>query len=140
MSSTEIDRPVGFSVFPRNLAPDFGQYVCEPSRVASPKAKRGNQMNNSNIDFRNSIGRSPVCFGCLLIALVLAFVILSSNARAQDGNYGNGNTAEGADALYTIISGNAGGPPGGGNTAIGFNALFSDTFGTENTAVGDGAV
>ena len=97
-------------------------------------------MNNSNIDFRNSIGRSPVCFGCLLIALVLAFVILSSNARAQDGNYGNGNTAEGADALYTIISGNSGGPPGGGNTAIGFNALFSDTFGTENTAVGDGAM
>jgi hypothetical protein len=48
---------------------------------------------------------------------------------APDGAYPNGNTAEGANALFSLTT-------GGGNTANGFQSLFSNTTGGGNTANG----
>jgi hypothetical protein len=74
----------------------------------------------------------------LLIAQTLICFGLLPTARAvlppPDGGYPGANTAEGTDALFSLISG------GLGNTAVGFNALFSDTTGSNNTATGDGAL
>jgi len=70
--------------------------------------------------------------------LRLFFVILSlaslspwPMARAEDGDLGNFNTAEGAFALDMVGSGG-----GKYNTAIGYGALHLDTAGTNNTAAG----
>ena len=74
----------------------------------------------------------------LLIAQTLICFGLLPTARAvlppPDGGYPGANTAEGTDALFSLMSG------GLGNTAVGFNALFSDTTGSNNTATGDGAL
>src|SRR6267154_5473142 len=71
------------------------------------------------------------------ILLVLGCLALLPGAQAvspaPDGGYPNFNTAEGADALFSLNS-------GGGNTAIGFNALYSNTIGNENTATGYNAL
>ncbi len=80
---------------------------------------------------RNSISRSPLRHGFLLIAL--ACFALSPAAQAvtpaPDGGYANGNTAEGEDALFNLTTGI-------GNTAMGFDALYSNTTGVFNTATG----
>jgi hypothetical protein len=71
-----------------------------------------------------------------LLACGVALFSTSSTSRAvsppPDGDYGNGNTAEGANALESL-------PSGGGvaNTAIGSGAMLFTTFGDHNTAVGD---
>jgi hypothetical protein len=52
---------------------------------------------------------------------------------APDGGYGNANTAEGDDALFSLTTGT-------NNTAIGFDALLSNTTGESNTATGVGAL
>ena len=61
------------------------------------------------------------------------FATLSPTARAldppPDGGYLNRNTAEGEDALFSLVN-------GADNTAIGFQALFSNTSGNGNTAIG----
>src|SRR4030095_12780852 len=75
-----------------------------------------------------------------LIALLLCFGV-SPTAQAvtpaPDGGYPGQHTAEGEDALFSLIV-----DPDCGescaNTAIGFHALYSDTTGSYNTAVGDG--
>ncbi len=69
-----------------------------------------------------------------LILIALTLVWLSPTARAElvpppDGGYPNGNTAEGANALFSLTS-------GGNNTAIGDNALIGNTSGSNNTATG----
>lgn len=70
----------------------------------------------------------------LLVVLVLGSFAFSPGAQAvspaPDGGYGNENTAEGQDALFSVT------PGGGGDTAIGFNALYKNTYGFNNTAVG----
>jgi Chaperone of endosialidase len=80
-----------------------------------------------------SINRPSVRRGLFFIPLVLGWLALSSAALAvspaPDGGYPNGNTAEGADALFNLTS-------GFGNTANGYEALFSDRTGSDNTAVG----
>jgi len=48
---------------------------------------------------------------------------------APDGGYGNDNTAEGTNALFSLTTGTH-------NTAIGSKALFSNTTGHGNTATG----
>ena len=69
----------------------------------------------------------------LLIPFVLACFALSPTAQAvdppPDGGYPSQNTAEGEDALFSLIT-------GFNNTAIGFKALFSLTTGNNNTASG----
>jgi hypothetical protein len=88
---------------------------------------------------RNSISRSPLRRGFLLIALALAlaWLALSPTARAvtpaPDGGYPGNNTAEGEDALFSLTTGTD-------NTAIGFNALYSNTTGNNNTANGTNAL
>jgi hypothetical protein len=73
------------------------------------------------------------------VALLFACVTLLPAPKAfgvnppPDGDYGNGNTAEGANALFHLTS-------GGANTAIGTDALFNDTSGSSNTAIGQFAL
>jgi hypothetical protein len=69
--------------------------------------------------------------GFLLIALACFARLPTVQAvtPAPDGAYPNGNTAEGADALFSLTT-------GGGNTANGFEALFVNTTGNANTASG----
>jgi hypothetical protein len=84
---------------------------------------------------RNSISRSPLRHGFLLIAL--AWFALSPTARAvspaPDGGYANDNTAEGTNALNSLTTGKS-------NTANGFEALFSNSSGNNNTATGVNAL
>ena len=67
----------------------------------------------------------------VLIALTLACLALSSQARAQcqEGCLPDQNTVLGADALIHNTT-------GFGNTAMGFDALESNTSGLSNTAIG----
>jgi hypothetical protein len=85
----------------------------------------------------NSINRSPVWRGLLLIPLVLVCIGLLPKAQAvspaPDGGYPGGNTAEGQSALFSLTT-------GGYNTAVGFFSLRSDTSGIFNTAIGAGAL
>jgi Chaperone of endosialidase len=86
----------------------------------------------------NSISRSPLRYGLLLIPFVLTALALSPTAQAQlspppDGGYAGNNTAEGTDALFSLTTGMD-------NTAIGFDALYGNTTGDSNTATGSGAL
>ncbi len=86
----------------------------------------------------NSMTRSRLRYGLLLIPLVLATLALSPTAQAQlspppDGGYDGNNTAEGTDALFSLTTGTD-------NTALGFDALYSNTEGVENTATGSDAL
>jgi uncharacterized coiled-coil protein SlyX len=105
---------------------------------------------------RNSINRSPLRRGFLLIPLALAWFALSPTAQAQlpaptpDGGYPNGNTAEGTNALFSLTTGTNNtaigfsalnnNTTGNFNTANGFSALQNNTTGSSNTANGDGAL
>jgi uncharacterized coiled-coil protein SlyX len=72
----------------------------------------------------------------MLISVLTGFA-LSHAAQAvsppPDGDYGNGNTAEGGDALFDLTT-------GGDNTAVGFLALSNNTTGNNNTATGVSAL
>src|SRR6266404_1623836 len=112
------------------------------SIIRSQKAETtgGNQiMNHSNIDPENSMSRSSLRLGLVLIPLVVACLALSPAAQAQlspapDGGYANNNTAEGTDALFSVAAN------GIDNTALGFDALYNTTSGTYNTATGSQAL
>jgi hypothetical protein len=73
----------------------------------------------------------------VLITFALACFALVQNTRAvsppPDGGYPGGNTAEGQNALLSIITGTY-------NTAIGVFSLESNTAGTFNTAIGAGTL
>jgi len=77
--------------------------------------------------------RSPLRCGFFVLPIALLWFALSSALQAvnppPDGGYGNQNTAEGTDALFSLTS-------GVWNVAVGFQALFHDTTGKQNTAVG----
>src|SRR5262249_58139712 len=108
-------------------------------------------MKNKTSLATNSMNRSPVRCGLLLISLVLTYLALSPEARAvcQQGcltndntvlgddallsNTGIDNTAIGSNALKTNMNGNF-------NTAIGFFALFNNTIGQDDTAIGYNAL
>jgi Chaperone of endosialidase len=92
----------------------------------------------TTLPIRFWIGRlSPLRRGFFLSALVFVCLALSPTARAvvpaPDGGYPNGNTAEGANALQSLTTGNF-------NTALGNGALFSNTTGFQNAATGAGAL
>ena len=91
----------------------------------------------TTVQLGNSVNRSRWRRGFLLIPLLLACFGLSPVAQAvlpaPDGGYPNGNTAEGDDALFSLIT-------GFGNTAIGNDALFGTTTGNFNTANGASAL
>jgi len=88
----------------------------------------------TTLHLRKLIGRSPLRLGLLLVPLVLVCFALSPRAQAvspaPDGGYGGNNTAEGTQALQSLVSG------GVDNTAIGFQALFHATDSHNNTATG----
>jgi hypothetical protein len=71
------------------------------------------------------------------ILLALGCFALCPRAQAvsppPDGGYPGGNTAEGANALFSLTT-------GGYNTAIGFFSLKSNAAGSFNTATGAGAL
>jgi Chaperone of endosialidase len=77
-----------------------------------------------------------------LLAFVFACFALSPVSRAvvppPDGGYPGGNTAEGTEALNSVVilHGRGEGPGGVRNTAIGYQTLFSDILGHNNTATG----
>jgi hypothetical protein len=81
----------------------------------------------------NSLRRSPLRRALLLIPLTLVCLSFTPIAQAvnppPDGGYGNQNTAEGTDALFSLTT-------GVWNVAVGFQALHSDTTGNQNTATG----
>ena len=91
------------------------------------------ELTNRSQSVRNSLSRSALRRGFLLIALALAWFALLPGARAvdppPDGGYPNQNTAEGEDALFSLTT-------GVDNTAIGFHALYSNAAGNSNTAIG----
>jgi hypothetical protein len=78
-----------------------------------------------------------------LVAFALGGFALCPMARAvdppPDGGYPGQHTAEGEDALFSLIV-----DPDCGkscaNTAVGFHALYSDTTGSYNTAIGSSAL
>ena len=73
----------------------------------------------------------------VLITLALVCFALLPKAQAvvppPDGGYPNFTTAEGQNALFSLITGAA-------NTAVGWRSLFSDTEGSFNTATGAGTL
>jgi hypothetical protein len=80
----------------------------------------------TTLHLRKSIGRSLWQRAFLLIPLALTCLALSPTARAQlspapDGGYPNGNTAEGADALFSNTT-------GGANIALGVSAGQNTAF------------
>ncbi len=81
----------------------------------------------TNLHLRKSI--------ILLIALALACFALSPAPKAfgvipaPDRGYPGNNTAEGANALFSLTSGT-------NNTAVGFSALLHDTTGGYNVGIG----
>src|SRR6266849_5321329 len=91
----------------------------------------------TTLPITNSIGRSPLRRGFLLIpfAIALAWFALSPTSLAllpgptPDGAYPNDNTAEGTNALFSLTTGSA-------NTAIGIDALVDNATGNNNTANG----
>ena len=89
--------------------------------------------NMTTLTKTNSIDRSPLRRGLLLIPLALVCFALAPAARAvspaPDGGYPGGNTAEGDNALSSLTTGTD-------NTAMGFDALFSNTTDNWNTAYG----
>jgi hypothetical protein len=68
----------------------------------------------------------------LAVSICLASRVQAVNPR-PDGDYPNGNTAEGLDALFSLTSGTF-------NTAIGWLSLASVTTGGLNTGVGAGTL
>ena len=67
--------------------------------------------------------------------LIASLSVLSAALAVDpppDGGYPDENTAEGEDALFSLVPGTL-----GGNTAVGFEALYSNGTGYENTGVGD---
>ena len=85
-----------------------------------------------------SCGRDPARSlpfrrGFLLIPLILICFAFSPQMQAvspaPDGGYAGGNTAEGTNALLSLIAGVF-------NTGVGFDSLLLDTSGQFNTGVG----
>src|SRR5712691_11483326 len=83
----------------------------------------------------NSISRSPLRRGFVLIPLALACFALSPQARAvcQEGCLTSFNTVLGEDALFSLTTGQE-------NTATGYQALYFNTTGNFNTATGSAAL
>jgi hypothetical protein len=88
-------------------------------------------------------------FRLFVVFTLICFVLLPNTQAvvpAPDGGYPGGNTAEGTQALFNLISGvsnTANGHQalfnntiGNSNTAEGFRALFNNTTGIQNTATG----
>ena len=109
-----------------------------PPSPVNQAERKGCFMKTKAPLITNSVGRSPLRYGLVLIPLVLVAFAFLPAAQAQlspppDGGYPGNNTAEGTDALFSLTTGTD-------NTAIGFETLYSNTTGDSNTATGSGAL
>jgi len=91
------------------------------------------------------IGTAAICqsalqrgFPVILLTLALAWFALLPTAKGADGGLPNSNTAEGYLALNAIATNSAN--TGTDNTAIGEGALYVNTSGSSNTAAGANAL
>ncbi|PYK13493.1 MAG: hypothetical protein DME65_01750 [Verrucomicrobia bacterium] len=75
----------------------------------------------------------PLLLVTLLIVCLASSHHLSAVSPPPDGGYRNGNTAEGENALFSLIG-------GAYNTAVGLLSLNGNTGGNFNTAIGAGAL
>jgi hypothetical protein len=95
------------------------------------------EQNMTTLRSIKSIGRSPSRLAFVLILLLLVCFGLSPTAKAlspePDGDYPNGNTAEGFGALLNLANGSR-------NTALGRYALRRNLDGDDNTATGGSAL
>jgi Chaperone of endosialidase len=92
------------------------------------------QLKRRAVAAKNPITRSHLPCGSIVLALALACLTLSLTAQAAtEGDLGNGNTAEGSGALFSLTSGTY-------NTAMGFQALNKNSTGYQNTANGVNAL
>jgi uncharacterized coiled-coil protein SlyX len=112
--------------------------ICLPPSPVNRAERKGCFMKTKAPLIINLMSRSRLRYDLFLIPLVLAAFALSPMAQAQlspppDGGYPGNNTAEGTDALFSLITGTD-------NTAIGFEALYSNTTGDSNTATGSAAL
>ena len=91
----------------------------------------------TTLQLKQSIGRSPLRLGFLLIPLALGCFALSPTARAgtpaSDECPPNFSTAKGCDALYDLTTGL-------GNTALGWRALVENSDASFSTGIGAGAL
>ena len=116
------------SLVPRGTGLQFMQFN-------NPALNKKQNMTTSRLI--KSIGRSPSRLALLFIPLVFACFAPLPKAHAvappPDGGYPGGNTAEGQNALLSLITGTY-------NTAIGVFSLESNTAGRFNTATGAGTL
>src|SRR5207247_10506912 len=121
---------------PSSSWPTLSRKWCS---TVSKQENKDNCMKLKTQPLRNFINRLPLMPTVLLIVLACACFALSLTpiafavTPAPDGGYPNNNTAEGDSALLKLSSGTD-------NTAIGFGALFSNTTGNRNTAIGSSAL
>jgi hypothetical protein len=113
---------VGFNQDPNG---DFGDWLSEPCPQTNPYVQNAFGCAGQ---FSDVTATSPE--GINLDVIGYDLVIPRSS---QDGDLGNGNTAEGAAALASLTSGSY-------NTAMGLQALFSNTTGFYNTGIGVNAL
>ena len=86
---------------------------------------------------KNSIPPARLRLSVVLGLLCLVFSSITDAKQPKptppDGDLGNGNTAEGKGALFSLpFSPNS----AANNTAMGFDALYHNTLGSDNTAMG----
>jgi len=113
---------VGFNQDPNG---DFGDWLSEPCPQANPFVQNAFGCAGQ---FSDVTATSPE--GINLDVIGYDLVIPRSS---QDGDLGNGNTAEGTVALASLTSGS-------NNTAMGLQALFNTTTGFFNTGTGVNAL
>jgi hypothetical protein len=91
------------------------------------------KQNMTTLHLKKSMARSPLRLAFVLILLLLVCFGISPTAKAvspaPDGDYPNGNTAEGFGALLNLANGSR-------NTATGLYALRDNLDGEDNTATG----
>jgi len=117
-------------------------FHCLGTPAFSFLQKRVNPQPESSVMKNKQIAIPPARNVARLLTLQCLFFLALSLALTQpaqavtpapDGAYDNGNTAEGAEALFNLTT-------GVDNTALGFQALFSNTTGMYNTATGVAAL
>src|SRR3984893_6871264 len=104
---------------------DPGDWLSGPCPQAQPYVQNASDCTGQSSDVTAT---SPEGFDLDAIGYDLVIPLSS-----QDGDVGNGNTAEGTVALASLTSGS-------NNTAMGLQALFSNTTGFYNTGTGVNAL
>ena len=90
------------------MVPGSARNWIAVNAVQQSNLNKNETKNMTTLRLRKSIGRSPLRLALLLIPLGLACFALSPAAQAlvpaPDGDYPNGNTAEGDGALLSLTT------------------------------------